>query len=182
MLDGGAAIHHHRYAGVVRDPGGLPIHDAELHPETSGADLDGLASVRDDELGTPEDVDDIERTSRGGSLWERPECRDPEHVPLPGVDRDAVVALVDEVAEDAVRRPAGVRGGADDRDPPGRPKDLAGGLAVQDGDRAPALLEVEIGDRSRPLRLAPAGSFRRGFRLGFRRKISIVAQVADSRS
>jgi hypothetical protein len=85
---------------------------------------------------------------------------------------------VDEVPEDPEGRPSGVRRGTDDRDAPRRPEELAGRIAVEDRYRAATLLEIEVGDRSRPLRLAPADSVRCRVRSG----ISIVAQVADSRS
>src|SRR5437763_738837 len=88
------------------------------------------------------------RTRRGGPgdrLPERPERRHAEDVALAGVDGDAVVALVEQVAEDPERRPARVRRRADDRDASGRPEHLAGGLGIEDRDGAAVLLEIEVG-------------------------------------
>ena len=36
-LDRGAAVHHDGQPAIVRDPGRLPVHDAELQPEAAGA-------------------------------------------------------------------------------------------------------------------------------------------------
>ena len=82
----------------------------------------------------------------------------PRTVALGRVDRDAVVALVDEVAEHAERRPGLVRRRADDRDPPGRP----GGLAAipsssRTGTGPRPSVEVEVGDRPGALG-GPAGA------------------------
>ena len=44
---------------------GLPVDDAELQPEDSGADGGGLARVIRTQLRPPEHVDDVERSRRG---------------------------------------------------------------------------------------------------------------------
>ena len=129
----------------MRDPGRLPVDDPELEPQAPGADGDRLAGVRDAQLGAPEDVDDVERAGRGHGLGERREGGHPEHLPLVRVDRDAFEALLDQVAEDAERRPPGIGRRTDDRDPAGRPQDLRDPGVVEERDRPAALLEVEEG-------------------------------------
>jgi hypothetical protein len=84
----------------VGDPGSLPADDAELEPETASPGVDGLLGVRRAQLGAAEHVDDVERAACPDRLAERPKRGNPEDVPLVGVDRDAFVALVDQVAED----------------------------------------------------------------------------------
>jgi hypothetical protein len=61
------------------------------------------------------------------------------------VDRDALEAGLDQVAEDAERWPARVRRRADDRDPPRRPKGTLDPRVIQDRDRPASLLEIEEG-------------------------------------
>ena len=61
------------------------------------------------------------------------------------VDRHAVEALLDEVAEDAERRPRPVRRRPDDGDPAGRPQRPLDARVVEDRDRPAAFLEVEVG-------------------------------------
>ena len=67
-LDGRAAIHHDRQAGVMRDPSRLPVDDAELEPQAACPDLHRLTSVRDAVLGASEDVDQVERARRRDRL------------------------------------------------------------------------------------------------------------------
>ena len=112
--------------------------------------------MRDDELGASEDIDDVEGAGRLDGLDDGPERRDPEDAALVGVDRYALEALVDEVAEYAERGAPGVRGRADDGDAPGRRQDSLDLGIVGGVDRAAAFVEVEVRDRAL-LRLAPAG-------------------------
>ena len=67
----------------------------------------------------------------------------PEDVPVVRVDRHALVALVEQVAHDPVRRPARVGRRADDRDPAGRRRTSRAIPRRRARDRAAALLEVE---------------------------------------
>ena len=53
------------------------------------------------QLGAPEDVDHVERSGRRGRLVERPEGRHAQQVADVRVDRHALEALVEQVAEDA---------------------------------------------------------------------------------
>jgi hypothetical protein len=59
--------------------------------------------------------------------------------------------LVQEVPEDAERRPGRVRRCADDRDPPGLAQDDLDAGVVEDADRAAALLEIQ--ESARPIEL-----------------------------
>ena len=71
--------------------------------------------------------------------------RDAEDVGLVRVDRDALEALLDEVAEDAVRRTGAVRRCPDHGDPTGRAQDPLDARVVQDRDRPAPFLEVQEG-------------------------------------
>jgi hypothetical protein len=106
------------------------------------------------ELRAAEDVDDIERPGLCSRLGQGSECRDPEDTPFVRVDRDALESLVDEIAEDPERWASLIRRCSDDRNPPRPAEDLLDLVVLGDADRSAALLEVEIGDRSRLL-LAP---------------------------
>ena len=133
--------------------------------------------MRNAQLGPAEHVDDVERPGRLEGLTERPERRHPQDRSLAGVDRHALVALVEEVAEDAERGTGLIGGGAHDGDPPGGTEEVRDLLAVKDRDRASTLIEVEVRDRP--------GSLGRALRRplgGVRPRIVLVAQVADSRS
>ena len=130
------------------DPGRLPADDPELEPQAASPGGDGLTRVGHAQLGAAEDVDELERAGRGHRIGQRREGRHAEHLALVGVDRHAVVAVVDQRPEDAVRRPVRIGRGADDRDPPGGPQDAFDAGVVEDRDRAAALLEVEEGRRS----------------------------------
>jgi hypothetical protein len=55
------------------------------------------------QLGATKDIDDVEGPGALGGVAERAEGRHAEDVSLIGVDGNALVALVDEVAEDAER-------------------------------------------------------------------------------
>ena len=177
MLDRGTAVHHDGETGVVGDPSRFPVDDAELEPERLRADLDRLTSMRHDELGPAEHVDDLDGSGRVDRLAKRAKRRHAEDVALLRVHRDEVVPLVEEVAKDAERGAPGVRRGADDRDPTRPAEQLARRVTVEDRDRPKALLQVEVRDRSRPLSGAPARTLRVDTR-----KVGVVVQVADSRS
>ena len=106
--------------------------------------------MREAQLGSAEQVDDIDRALCVDRLAERSERRDAKDVAFGRVDRQALIALVDQVAKDAEGWPPRIRRRADDRDPVRRPEDLAGGIPVEHGNRSAALLEVEIGNGPRP--------------------------------
>jgi hypothetical protein len=131
----------------VGDASSLPVDHPELEPQAAGPDLHGLAGVRNAQLGSAEDVDDVERTRLAGRLSEGAERRDAEDGPLGGVDWNALVSLVDEVAEDTEGRTGLVRRGANNGNPTGRPEGSPRGLVIEDGDRAAILFEVQVGDR-----------------------------------
>jgi hypothetical protein len=164
-LDCGAAIHDDCETGIGGDPGGLPVDHAKLEPEAASPCLDGFPGMRDAQLRTPKDVDDVESAGRGDRLAERPKRGDPEYLALVGVDGDTFVALVDEVAEDPERRATDIRRGADDGDPSRSPEEIGNPVVVEERNRATPLLEVEIGDGAGPIGRAP-----------------VLAQVVASRS
>src|SRR4029450_7078999 len=101
MLDRRAAVHDDGQTTRRRDPRSLPVDDAELQPETPRTDLDRLAGARHAQLRAAEDVDDVEGPRRLERVAEAAEGRDAEDLMLARVDRDALVALVEEVAEHA---------------------------------------------------------------------------------
>ena len=86
---------------------------------------------------------------------QRPEGRHPEHAALVRVHRNALEALVDEVAEDAERRPALPRRGAHHGDAPGAPEDPRDLRVVSDRNRPASLLEIQV--RDRPATFLPVG-------------------------
>lgn len=129
------------------NPGRLPVDDAELQPEAAGAGDDRIARMWDAQFGAPEHVDQVERTGRRDRRGDRPEGRNPKDGPFVRVDRDAVVALSDEVAEDPEGRPGLVRRRAHDCDATARPKQLGDPIVVEQRDRATGLGEVEERDR-----------------------------------
>ena len=126
-----------------RDPRRFPVDDAELEPERPTAGGHGCFRDGHRQLRAAEDVHDVERPAGGDGLVERPEGADAEHVAHVGVDRHALVALGLQVAHDRVRRPVGVRRGADHGDPPCSAEQVDGAGLVEHGYRARALLEVE---------------------------------------
>ena len=103
-----------------------------------------------DAVGAPEHVDHVERPGRRGGLFEGRERGDPVDRLLLRIDRDAVVPVVKQRAEDAVRRAPRARRGADDRDPPGGVEDPGDPFVVGRRDRAATLVEVEERDRPFP--------------------------------
>jgi len=151
------------------DPGGLPVHDAELEPEGASAGLDRFVGVRDAQLGATEDVDHLEGAGSGDRLAEAGKGREPEHLPLVGVDGDAIEPMLDEEAEDAERRTGRVGGCPDDRDPAGGPQCPLDAGVIEDRDRPASLLEIEEGGRA----LSIAAARRAGL---------VAGQVAASRS
>jgi len=106
--------------------------------------------VGNDEIGAPEHVDHVERPGRRGGLFEGREGGDRVDRFLLRIDRDAVVPVVEQRAEDAVRRAPWTRRGADDRDPPGGVEDVGDPFVVGGRDRAATLLEIEERDRPFP--------------------------------
>lgn len=144
-LDGRTAVHDDLQSCIVGDPRGLPVDHTELQPHHPGACRDSLARVRYAQLGASEDIDHLERTGRGDRLRDRPERRNTQEIADVRVDRHALEALVDQIAEDRVRRPAPVPGRADDSDAPSRPEDAFDPTVVEDRDGSAPLLEVEEG-------------------------------------
>jgi hypothetical protein len=123
--------------------------------------------VRHGELGTAEHVDDVERARGLRRLGDSPERRDSEDAPLVRVDGHAIEALLNEVPEDAERRPALRRRRPDDRDSPRRAEDRRDLDVIGDRDRPAVLFQVEEVDR--PLSSLSGGVAR-----------LVVAQVAPS--
>jgi hypothetical protein len=96
---------------------------AELQPEPSCANRDGVACDLLAILRAPKDIDQIDplaRWERGGSgteRWEAGEARHPVAQRLwHWVDREDLPASCGECAQDAVGGAVWARGGADDRD------------------------------------------------------------------
>ena len=150
QLDCGAAVHHDVQPGLARDRRRLPVDDPELEPEAARADGHRLVRVGYDEVGAPEDVDHVERPGRRGGFFEGRERGDPVDRLLLRIDRDAVVPVVEQRAEDAVRRAPRARRGADDGDPPGGVEDVGDAFVVGRRDRAATLVEIEERDRPFP--------------------------------
>ncbi len=96
----------------------------------------------------PEDVDHVDRAGGGDRFGDGREGGHALDLALVRVDRDAVEALGQEMAEDRERGPAGVRGCPDDRDPPGRPECPFDARVVEDRDGPAALDEIEVGGRT----------------------------------
>ncbi len=124
------------------DPGRFPVHHAELEPQRPSSCGDRLSCVRNTQLGAPEDVDHVERAGRSHGFSERAMGRDAEDVSLVRIDRHALEALLDQVAEDGVRRSPAIRGRPDDRDPPGRPEQTRDPGVIEYRDRTSTLLEI----------------------------------------
>jgi len=82
---------------------------------------------------------------------------------------------VDEVAQHPERRPALVRRRADDRDPAGGAQDGADPRVGEQWDGAATLLEIEVGDRPGPIRIASGGT-----RASIVAARVVLAQVAPS--
>ncbi len=129
----------------------LPVHDAELEPQHARTDGDRFDGVRDAQLGSPEDVDQVERPGRVHGVGEGRVGRRTEDLGLGRVDRDTVEPSSKEIPEDAIRRPARVGRRAHDRDPAGRPQDPLDPHIVEDRDRPATLLEVQERSGTEPL-------------------------------
>ncbi len=130
------------------DPGRLPVHDAELEPQTPCSGRNRLAGMRDAQLRAPEHVDHVERTARLDRLGDRPERRHAEDRRHVRVDRNAIEPLVEQESEDPERRSVRIVRGADDRDPARRRKHPRDPGVVEHGHRPAALLEVQEGGRA----------------------------------
>ena len=127
--------------------------DPELEPQPARADRDGFAGMRDAQLRPAEDVDEVDRTGRGDGVGDGREGRSAEDLALVRIDRHAVVALGQQVAEDPVRGAARVRRRPDDGDPSRRPERSLDARVVEHRDGTAALGQVEIGGR--PVALLP---------------------------
>ncbi len=108
-----------------------------------------LLRVRHAQLRSPKDVDHVEPPGLGHGCRQGRIGRDAEDVGLVGVDRHALEALLDEIAEDAVRRTCAVRRCPDHGDPAGHSHRSLDARVVQDRDRPASLFEVE--ERRRPI-------------------------------
>ncbi len=124
------------------DPRGFPVDHTKLQPQRSCPGGDRLAGVCDAQLGAPEDVDHVERPGRGDGFGECPVGRYAEDVALVRIDRHALEALPDEIAEDGVRRSPPVSGRTDDRDPAGRSQQLRDAGLIEHRDRPATLLKI----------------------------------------
>ena len=80
--------------------GRLPVDDPELEPQHARAGGNGLLGVRHAQLRAAEDIDHVEAARRGDRLGQCSVGRHAEDIPLVRVDRDALEALLDQVAED----------------------------------------------------------------------------------
>ena len=107
MDDGGALVLDVVEAGLLADRAGLGRAQVELEPEGPCGRLDRLTGVSRGRRLVPEDVDEVDRLV---DLRERGDARDAEHfLAVEGPDGDDPIAVVQEVAHDAVARPGGVR-------------------------------------------------------------------------
>jgi hypothetical protein len=111
MHDGCALVLHVVEPGPFGDCAGLRGNDPELKPQRLGAGGDRFLGHNGAELGAAKDVDDVDRLLDFGY---GAGARDPEHLRNVGPHRDHVVTLLEQVTHDAVARPPGFRGGADD--------------------------------------------------------------------
>src|SRR5579862_5119469 len=136
-LYGRAAVHDDPETGALGAPRGGPVDDPELQPNRLGADRDRLVDGAPGKRAAAKDIDHVDRL---GDIGERSVATLAEDHRAGGkrVDRDRPVALVLQIAHDAVARPVGPRAGADDRDGPGFGQ-----------DRAQIIVEIaEIGHRA----------------------------------
>ena len=100
------------------------------------------------QLRTAEHVHDVEWPGRLNGFRQGGKGGDAHDLALARVDRHAVVALLDQVAEDAEGWAGRLRGRAHDGDPAARAEDVLDSGVVQQRNRPAALLEVE--DVARP--------------------------------
>jgi hypothetical protein len=143
MLDRRAAIHHDPQPAGDGDARGLPTDDAELEPQHACTDGHGLFCVRRAEVAATEDVDEVDRA---GGLYGSGQGRvggDAEHLALARVDRDALVAMEQQVAHDPMGRPGRIGGGTDDGYPPRGGQGRERLIVVEQGHLRPALGEVD---------------------------------------
>ena len=157
VLDRGAAIHDHSKSPVGRDRAAFQFttpswSDKQPAPTATAS----LAS------GTHSSDRRTRRRYRRGRSPRRPGRlmnAGHRHLALERVDRDDLVALVDQGLEDAERRPVRLRRRAHHGDPASGEEDDSRLLVREDRHRSPALLKVEEGAGALPfLRGQPRAS------------------------
>jgi len=119
VLDEDAPVHRHGNAGPGEPLGRLFVHDALLHEEKADASGDGLVRHRTHELRAPEHVHDVD-PDVPGNLGQGRVARPSEQLAVPRVDREDVVALLDQVPGDGMRGACGIGRAAHDRHGAGR--------------------------------------------------------------
>ena len=87
------------------DPGRLPVHDAQLQPQTSCSRSNCLAGMWNAQVRPPEHVHHLEWTARLDRLGDGRESRHAEDGPHVWVHRNAIEALVEQEPENPERRP-----------------------------------------------------------------------------
>src|SRR6202050_5030995 len=108
-----AAVHDHRQAALLGDPGALLVDHTELAPERAGVDRHGVSRDPWQRVRRAEDVHDVHW------LWDVQQARVallPEDLRLARIDRDHAVVVPLEVVTDEVAGPQLVVGQAHDRD------------------------------------------------------------------
>ena len=143
---------------VVRDPGGLPVDDAELEPEAPGrrprpprahagthsSDRRKTSTMSNGPVAATASAS----VGKAGTPWTSRSF---------GLTGTHSKPCADEVREDAERRPARVRRRADHRDPAGARRTPLDARVVEERDRAAPLLEVEDTPRARGRRRPVVG-------------------------
>ena len=135
------------------DPRCFPVDHAKLQPQGPRTDRDSLHGVRRAELGPPEDIDYVERArfpGRVGKRWVRGDSHDRTFI---RIHRNAVEALLDQVAKYGVRLPAVIRRRSHDRDPVRGTQDVLDLGVVEDRDRTTTLGKIQ--ERSCSIALVP---------------------------
>jgi hypothetical protein len=152
VLDFRAAIHHHRDAAGMRDSSRLEVDDPELQPEAPRTRRHRLYHVGDAELGSPKDVDDVDRSRRGHGLRERRVAAQTRDRGLAGIHRHHLVADGGEVAQHAIGGSGWIGRRPYDRDPVRGAEERLNRVVVEERDVEAALLGVEDVANPRPIR------------------------------
>src|SRR5262245_52764999 len=139
VLDLEAAVHDDRDAPVHGDPGCLLVDHAELAPECTGVDRDGIPGDGRQRIGCAEDVHDVDRNRH---VEETRVADLSEDLGLAGIDRDHPVPVTAEVVADEVARTQLVAGQPHDGD---RARVVEHAL-----DRQGILVSLEVGHLTWP--------------------------------